>query len=208
MQTRADDYRTRLLTGMKEAIAEIGYAELTVADIVKRARVSKRTFYEHFGGKDDCLLALYQAGSEALLSAIEAAIAPLPPGEARIEAGAAAYLAGLQSDTGGIRARFVEILHLGDRGLRVRRQVLRRFGDLLLREMQAAGVRVEPTPALATAIVGGINEMVLEVLEDDRADRLGELYPAVTALVRAFLADPPGAGAPRKNRLHSESAES
>jgi AcrR family transcriptional regulator len=188
LQTRSDDYRTRLLKGMQEAIATVGWAELTIADIVKRARVSRRTFYEHFGSKEDCLLALYEAGSEQVLSAIEAAIAPLPPGEPRIVAGTAAYLASLQSDAGSIRTRFIEILHLGEPGLQVRRQVLRRFAELLMREMGAAGVRLELTPALATAIVGGINELVLEALEEDRAERLDELFPSVTALIRAFLA--------------------
>lgn len=190
MQTREDDHRTRLLKGMQEAIAGTGYAELTIADVVRRARVSRRTFYEHFDGKEACLLALFEARSEEVLSAIEAAIAPLPPGEARIVAGTTAYLASLQSDAGSVRTRFIEILHLGERGLRVRRQVLRRFGALLVREMQEAGARVEVSPALATAIVGGINELVLEALEEDRADLTG-LFPPVTALIRAFLIPAP-----------------
>jgi len=197
LDARSDDYRARLLAGMQEAIAELGFAELTVADVVRRARVSKRTFYEHFDSKEECLLALFQARSEEVLSAIEAAIAPLPPGEARIVAGTTAYLSSLQADAGAVRTRFVEILHLGERGLGVRRLVVRRFGALLMREMEAAGVRVEPSPALATALVGGINELVLEALEEDRADRLTELFPSVTALIRAFLGPAPDAARDR-----------
>ncbi len=43
------------------------------------------------------------------------------------------------------------------------------------------------------ALVGGINELILEAAEDDRADRLGELSAAVAALVRAFLVPAPPA---------------
>ncbi len=184
---RAREYRERLLAGMADAITEVGYAELTLADIVRRARVSKRTFYEHFATKEECLLALYEAQSARLVAEIEGAIRGAPPGEARLGIGAAVYLASLQSRAGLVRTLLVEILHVGPRGLAMRRRVMRRFADLLRREMAAAGTESPLAPAIATALVGGINELILEAFEDDRADRLGELSAAVAALVRPFL---------------------
>ena len=47
----ANEHRHRLLEGMAQAVAEKGYADTTIADIVREAGVSRRTFYEHFAGK-------------------------------------------------------------------------------------------------------------------------------------------------------------
>lgn len=54
----AEIQRARLLAAAVRAIEELGYANTTVADITSRARVSRRTFYELFANRDDCLLAV------------------------------------------------------------------------------------------------------------------------------------------------------
>src|SRR5687768_18574853 len=59
--------RTRLLEAVGRAVAERGYAAATIDDVVRRAGVSKKTFYEHFADKQDCFLAAYEAASEELL---------------------------------------------------------------------------------------------------------------------------------------------
>src|SRR6185437_14381379 len=51
-------FRRRLLDGLAASIADKGYRATTVADIVRRARTSRRTFYEHFAGKEECFIAL------------------------------------------------------------------------------------------------------------------------------------------------------
>ena len=64
------DRRARLTAGLADAIAEKGYAAATIADVVRHARVSKRTFYEHFADKEACFLALYSESSDELLALI------------------------------------------------------------------------------------------------------------------------------------------
>ena len=54
----ADDARSRLLTGMAVAVSEHGYEGTTVADIVRIAHASRRTFYLHFADRAECFLAL------------------------------------------------------------------------------------------------------------------------------------------------------
>jgi len=71
--------RERLLRGMAEAVTERGYANVTVADVIKRAGVSRETFYEQFTNKEDCFMAAYDTIVVALLKALEEAISP-PPG--------------------------------------------------------------------------------------------------------------------------------
>jgi AcrR family transcriptional regulator len=71
--------RERMLRGMAEAVTERGYANVTVADVIKRAGVSRETFYEQFANKEDCFMAAYDTIVVVLLKALKEAISP-PPG--------------------------------------------------------------------------------------------------------------------------------
>ena len=73
MPHRKHAHRSRLLEGMAQAVAARGYADATIADIVREAGVSRRTFYEHFGAKADCLVALYEASSHNALKLLQGA---------------------------------------------------------------------------------------------------------------------------------------
>src|SRR4051794_12494639 len=66
--------RGRMLAAMGEAVAERGYANVPVAEVVKRAGVSRETFYEHFSDKEDCFLAALDTGTEAMLATIATAL--------------------------------------------------------------------------------------------------------------------------------------
>jgi AcrR family transcriptional regulator len=182
-----DDYRARLLAAALEGIGDVGWADLTIAEIVRRARVSKRTFYEHFATREACLLALYESVTSHVLDELDAAVERVPQGEGRIEVGATFYLTRLQERPRVVRTLAIEILHLGSAGLIIRRRVMRRFAVFVQREINATGRRPPISLAVATAIVGGINELTLEALEEDRVDRLSELVGPITEVVRAVL---------------------
>ncbi len=53
-----------VLDGLAASIAERGYRETTVADIVRHARTSKRTFYEQFASKEECLIELLRTNND------------------------------------------------------------------------------------------------------------------------------------------------
>jgi AcrR family transcriptional regulator len=181
------EYRGRLLAAALEGIGDVGWADLTIAAIVRRARVSKRTFYEHFVTREACLLALYESVSAQILDELDAAVDRVPRGEGRIEMGATFYLTRLQQRPRVVRTLSIEILHLGSAGLAIRRQVMRRFAVLLQREINATGRRPPISLAVAMVIVGGINELTLEALEEDRVDRLSELVGPIVEVIRGVL---------------------
>src|SRR5262245_57415806 len=66
--------RGRLIDAMAQAVAEHGYGATTVARVVSRAGVSRKTFYEHFSDKEDCLLALYDTAIGYVLGRIDEAL--------------------------------------------------------------------------------------------------------------------------------------
>jgi len=176
-------HRSRLLEGMAMAVARKGYAETTIADIVREASVSRRTFYEHFATKADCLVALYEAASHNALKVLREAIAQPQDWEARVEQGLRAYLDGMASNPVLMRTLFIEILHLGPQGLAARRRANQEIADYML---DVVG-RDRVTPELAMAVVGGIHELVLQAIEQGRVEQLGDLTPSASALVKAVV---------------------
>ena len=181
--TGIHQHRGRLLEGMATAVARKGYAETTIADIVAEASVSRRTFYEHFATKADCLVALYEAASHNALKVLREAIAQPQEWEQRVEQALRAYLECMASNPVLMRTLFIEILHLGAPGLASRRRVNQEIADYML---QVVG-RDRVTPELAMAVVGGIHELVLQAIEQGRVEQLGELTHTASELVKAVV---------------------
>ena len=75
-------------------------AAATIADVVRHARVSKRTFYEHFADKEDCFVAAYRELSEQTMRAIAAAVDFGASWEEQMGAAVRAYLGALDSRPG------------------------------------------------------------------------------------------------------------
>lgn len=185
------DPRHRLLDAMAQTVARKGYADTTIADLAAAARVSRRTFYEHFDDKAGCLIALYDAASTQALDVLRAAIDPARDWHVQVEAALAAYFACLSGNPKLLRTLFIEILALGPIGLTARRRVNERLAQFILDVINCADTkpaRTEPlSPALAMGIVGAINELVLQAIEDDRADRIAELTPTAARIARSVI---------------------
>ncbi|MDB5944438.1 MAG: transcriptional regulator, TetR family-like protein [Ramlibacter sp.] len=179
-------HRSRLLEGMAEAVAAKGYADTTIADIVGAAGVSRRTFYEQFATKAECFIALYEAASHNALAVLRGAIDRGHPWQTQVEQALAAYLAGMAQNPALLRTLFIEILGLGAEGLAARRRVNQEICSFMLEVVNGAGKRKTPfTREMAVAVVGGINELVLQAIEQGKVDRLAELAAPAGQLVRA-----------------------
>ncbi|MBI2771051.1 MAG: TetR/AcrR family transcriptional regulator [Burkholderiales bacterium] len=188
VETEAEvhEHYSRLLEGMAHAVAAKGYGDTTIADIVREASVSRRTFYEHFSTKAECLISLYEASSHNALKVLKGAIDPANEWQTQIETALAAYLGCMSQNPVLMRTLFVEILGLGAEGLQSRRRVNQEIADFVLEVVNGAGGRKAPlTPGMAMAVVGGINELVLEYIEQDRVASLHELVGPSSQLVRA-----------------------
>lgn len=183
LQSVNREHRARVLEGMAHAVSRKGYAETTIADIVSEASVSRRTFYEHFESKAECLIALYGAASHNALKVLRDAIDPRQPWPAQVERALRAYLDCLASNPPLVRTLFIEILHLGAEGLEARRHVNTEIADFILKVVNAPGREPSITRDMAMAIVGGITELVLEYIEQDRVTKLGELVEPASRLV-------------------------
>lgn len=186
-ETEVHEHRRRLLEGMAHAVAAKGYGDTTIADIVREASVSRRTFYEHFSTKADCLFALYQVASRNALKVLRDSIDPAHDWHMQIEHALTAYFGCMAENPVLMRTLFVEILGLGPEGLETRRRVNTDIAEFILQVVNGQGGRKggNLSPDMAMAIVGGINELILQSIEQDRVAQLTELVAPGSRLVRA-----------------------
>jgi AcrR family transcriptional regulator len=185
--------RERMLEGMAGAVAEKGYARASVADVIERAGVSRKTFYEQFANKEACFLAAYDAGVDAMLAAIEAEVrAAAPDWLHGAEAGSRCYLETLAENADFARTFLVEVLGAGPDALERRRLVHERFADLLVAVQDAARADLPQLPEhpryVYRAAVGAVNELVTDELLRHGAAALPALLPAVLHVQVGLLA--------------------
>lgn len=187
-------HRRRLLQGMARSVAAKGYAETTLADIVREANVSRRTFYEHFRDKPDCLIALYEAANRTALQGVRQAIDSEQPWPQQVQAGLKAYFSQLAANPVLTRALFIDILNLGLPGQQARRKAFDELAQFIVEVARPNRRNQSRMPRdHALAVVGAINELVLERLEQDvsgasAARKLEALAPLCAQLVQR-LAD-------------------
>jgi AcrR family transcriptional regulator len=196
----AEEVREALTGGLAAAIADKGYAATTIADVVMHARVSKRTFYEHFTDKEACLMALYEQGCVSLLAVVKSAATGGGTWKSMINDGVTAYLNALESMPAVTRTLLVEIQAAGPKAYRLRQQMQRRFADTLVEVVDAARAADPAIPKLsqllAIALVGGVHEMMLQVSDPytGAGASFTSLATAVDELVYAILTNPWSAG--------------
>jgi AcrR family transcriptional regulator len=185
----AEIQRQRILGAMAQVAAERGAGNVTVAHVVARAGISRRTFYELFEDREACLLA-------ALDEAIgEAAAVVVPAYEGQrdwcgsVRAGLAALLRFLEEEPGLGRLCIVEALGAGDRALELRARCMGVLIDAV--DLARAEVRSgrEPPPMTAEGVVGAVFSIVhARILARAASGRRGGAAVPLTELLSPLMA--------------------
>jgi AcrR family transcriptional regulator len=179
------EHRSRLLDAMARVVAEKGYAATTVADVVGQAGVSRRTFYEQFFDKEACLVALFDAARHNAFNVLRASIDRSHAWQTQVDQALAAYFGALAADPLLLRTLYVEILGLGRSGLAARRRMNQELAGFMLEVVNGDQRSDAALPEdMAVAVVGAINELVLDYIERDRVAALVELVRPAAQLVR------------------------
>ncbi|HWI74588.1 MAG TPA: TetR/AcrR family transcriptional regulator [Baekduia sp.] len=196
----AESQRERLLVAMADACAAKGYANVAVADVIERAGVSRRSFYEHFSNKEECFLAAYDAGVAGLLDTIaEAEEAARAEGGLLAAARAATevYLQVLADNPAFARTFLIEVLGAGPEALARRDAVHERFAQRLAEAYAQIAKGMDPPdrlPALAPyvfrAAVGAIHELVTKELLEHGPAALPRLLGPILEVELRLLGAP------------------
>ena len=193
----ARSQRTRLVDAIAQVVAEKGYPATTVADVVERAGVSRRTFYEQFPDKEACFLAAYDAGLAAVLCRIGEAVEvdPTAPWRERARAGVESFLALLASQPAFAQAIQVEILTAGPAALDRRTGMLVMFGGIWRNVHERARAEEPDLPPLPdevfTVLSAGLEELIRDCIRTRGPAALPELADPILRAVFAVFGSGP-----------------
>jgi AcrR family transcriptional regulator len=174
----AHHQRERLIAGLAEAVAEKGYAAVTLTDIVKQAKVSRRVFYANFEGKEQCFLAAFEVVLVHLRELVAEAVEGIPGWPQRAIAAGRATLGFLASEPDLAHLCLVESRGAGP-------AVATRFneavGELapLLRQGRAERPEGErPLPeSTEDSTIGSLVSLAYRKAAAGEAAQLGDLLP-------------------------------
>jgi len=180
----ATDFRVRLLDGLAESIAVRGYRDSTVADIVRNAKTSKRTFYDQFATKEECFIELLRSNNDALVTRIRNGVDPEDPWDHQIRCAVEAYVAHIDAKPAITLSWIREAPGLGAAALPLHRLAMAHLTTMVVDITGNPGFRRDGlapiSPAVALILLGGLRELTALIVEDNRPiDELTE--PGVAA---------------------------
>ena len=193
--------RERLLHSAIAAVSESGYPAVTVADIVRRARVSRAAFYAHFADKEECFLAATGEGRKLMIARVVSATRARPDGaddEDLLRAACRGYLTFLADEPAFAQVFFIHMPAAGPAAASRLDAAPRLFVDLNRRWHQRARKRQPEWPAVPgeayLAVAGATAELVRSTVYAGRTDALPDLEDTLVSLHLAVFAGRPWPG--------------
>jgi AcrR family transcriptional regulator len=184
--------RERLLRAMVAAVSELGYANVRIADVVDRARVSRQSFYAQFADKEQCFLAAHAEGVGLILErlgtwAVDADVEPV----AQLRQGITAYLDLACHEPEFARCMLIELPASGPAGLHARLAAHRQIAAVLQLWHEAArGLErswPEVPPSRYAAAVGAVHDLLFDVIARGCPECAPALQDAAVEAVAALL---------------------
>jgi AcrR family transcriptional regulator len=140
----------------------------SVADVVARAHVSRRTFYEFYADRDECFLAAYEWGLRRGAAEMYAAYARESRWQDGVRAALAALLGLLEREPALARLCVVYVLGASNSVQRRRMQAIETVCEFIDRGRLESGCRIEPPEMAAEGVVGAVLAVVhARLLIDD-----------------------------------------
>lgn len=177
----------RLMEGLAASIREKGLAGTQVADIVRHAHASRRTFYNHFEDKEACFVELMTTMADAFLAAVDRAIDREAPIATQVEQAVDTYL-GLVTGDPALMSTFASPA-LGERTVLAQREGFERYAELIVAVVAGDSARdpqVAPTSIeRAYMLVSGLHQTLVRALV--RGEDLGRVAAEFKAVIKAAL---------------------
>ena len=173
---RKEARRRRLLAATLVILAERGYNEKSVDQVVAQARTSKSSFYEFFDSKEDCVRDLLTAEGGSLIHAVTSAAAQGTGHRDRMRRGITAFVRSCAEQRELAQVLLVESVGISERIEAVRHELQGRFAAVVEEEVRRAAAdedvfyaAVDPV-VFGRAVVGAVNEATGHFLDRPGAD--------------------------------------
>ncbi len=172
-----NDFRQRLLDALEASIAQDGYAKTTVADIVRRARTSRRTFYEHFASREACFVALLSDASADQIRQISDAVDPSAPWQKQVRQAVEAWIASAEARPALMLSWIRDVPSLGAVARGLQRDAMEQFIDMVntlgaTDAFRSAGVGPVSRRRIIM-LLGGLRELTAIAVEE--GGRMGDV---------------------------------
>jgi AcrR family transcriptional regulator len=178
-----ENQRARMINGMIAAVAELGYGKATIANVIKPAKVSRRTFYESFANREDCYRAAYEACLKFLRDRVLAAASEGEwPGSVR--AGLEALLESLAAHPKLATFFLISPVGVDDATAARHHLAMRELVEALVSEAPEKGSTGIASETRIEALAGGLSRLTAMKVGAGRSDELPALLPD---LVELFL---------------------
>jgi AcrR family transcriptional regulator len=179
--------RERLIAGLAEAVAEKGYGGTTIADITRHAAVSRRTFYEHFDGKDECFVAAFDTVSEQLRERVDEAFKAEAEWTDAARAGIDAMLVFLAGEPNLARLAMVEPMVAGPVVVARYDAAVQTFLPYFRagRKGRSKAVLKRLSDSTEEALVGGMVSLISRRIVAGQTEELESLLPDLTEFALA-----------------------
>ncbi|MCX8564424.1 TetR/AcrR family transcriptional regulator [Mycolicibacterium mucogenicum] len=177
-----------MLRAVISSTAEKGIGATTVADIVGRARVSRQAFYNQFDSKDECLVAAIDAGIDAVIATIDAALASASnlTARQRLSVVVEQYLETCSAEPEFARAWAIDLPAVRPAGITKRNEYLGLLADGLRSLYWPPGPNA-PNREVFLAAIGGCHELFYRQVVEDGSDSFMSLHvPIMDFLERAL----------------------
>ena len=187
--------RERMMAAVLDAVGEQGYVATTVADILARAGVSRRTFYEHFDDREACFLRAYDHVAQILSTAMLDLLSTNERWAEGLRDALDLFLRTVAAHPRLARACLVEILAAGPGGLDRRDASLAPFQQFIETGRSAAAEPATVPETVAETVVGGIVATVSMRVLHGKAATVPELLDQLVFWAMVPFAGPEQAGA-------------
>jgi AcrR family transcriptional regulator len=175
----AEIQRSRLLAAAVRTVEELGYSQATVAHITHRARVSRRTFYELFANREECLVAALESVVESIRVEVAAAELDGLAWRERVRGGLWVVLSFFDREPVLARVCVVQALRGSQAVLERREEILSGLAALVEAGRGESPRGVECPPSTAEGLVGaGFALVYSRLLRGDHrplTDLMGDL---------------------------------
>jgi AcrR family transcriptional regulator len=151
-----DIQRARILAAMVEVCAERGAANVSVAHVVERAGVSRRTFYELFADREQCFLAAFDDALARATRCVREAYDPRAKWVERVRTALIAALQFLDVERAAGQLLIIGSLGAGHTALERRRRAVAQMIALVDQGRTESKAGEELPPLTAEGIVGGV----------------------------------------------------
>ena len=183
------EFRRRLFDALETSIAEDGYPKTTISDIVRRAKTSRRTFYEHFAGRDECYIALLTEINLEQIGRITDAVEP--SGDWRDQARQAlnAWIASIEERPALMLSWIRDVPALGDPAQHLQHDSMNNFIAMVQTITDSEAFQTSGVGPVSRAriimLLGGLRELAAVTIESGgrMSDVAEEAVDAAIALV-------------------------